>query len=241
MIIYQPFTMCIRPSIMFISRARPRNLSSDNTRLSSSSLLKHLSTSSRNMSAANPPKFPFARPQAWDPPAEYAQLRKDEPISRVELWDGSKPWLVVKHQDVVSVLTDNRLSKVRGYERKRRRGSYATISCSLPFTLSAMTTFYNCKYADTLKQRQRPGFPEMSAGGKEAAKNKPTFVDMDPPQHMQQRSMVDSLFNKDAATKLRPHIQQTVDSLLEKMLREGGNGPVDLVDKFGVPVPSYVS
>jgi fungal nitric oxide reductase len=27
----------------------------------------------------------------------------------------------------------------------------------------------------------------MSAGGKEAAKNKPTFVDMDPPQHMQQR------------------------------------------------------
>jgi hypothetical protein len=27
----------------------------------------------------------------------------------------------------------------------------------------------------------------LSPGGKEAAKNKPTFVDMDPPQHMQQR------------------------------------------------------
>jgi hypothetical protein len=37
------------------------------------------------------------------------------------------------------------------------------------------------------QERSRPGFPEMSAGGKEAAKNKPTFVDMDPPQHMQQR------------------------------------------------------
>jgi len=27
----------------------------------------------------------------------------------------------------------------------------------------------------------------MSAGGKAAAKNKPTFVDMDAPQHMQER------------------------------------------------------
>ena len=27
----------------------------------------------------------------------------------------------------------------------------------------------------------------MSAGGKAAAKNKPTFVDMDAPKHMQQR------------------------------------------------------
>jgi nitric oxide reductase len=53
----------------------------------------------------------------------------------------------VKHKDICSVLTDERLSK----------------------------------------QRQRPGFPELNAGGKEAAKNKPTFVDMDPPQHMQQR------------------------------------------------------
>jgi hypothetical protein len=29
-----------------------------------------------------------------------------------------------------------------------------------------------------LKERSRPGFPELSAGGKAAAKNKPTFVDM---------------------------------------------------------------
>src|SRR4051812_6594702 len=57
------------------------------------------------------PSFPFARPQAWDPPVEYAKLRASEPISRVTLWDGSHPWLVVKHKDVVSVLTDSRLSK----------------------------------------------------------------------------------------------------------------------------------
>ncbi|KAH7383908.1 cytochrome P450 55A3 [Pyrenochaeta sp. MPI-SDFR-AT-0127] len=152
------------------------------------------------MVSANPPQFPFSRPQAWDPPAEYAQLRKSNPISRVKLWDGSNPWLVVKHKDVVSVLTDNRLSK----------------------------------------ERTRPGFPEMSAGGKAAAKNKPTFVDMDPPAHMQQRSMVEPLFSWDAVAKLRPHIQATVDQLLDKMAREGGGKPVDLVDKFALPVPSYI-
>lgn len=37
------------------------------------------------------------------------------------------------------------------------------------------------------QDRKRAGFPELSAGGKEAAKNQPTFVDMDAPQHMQQR------------------------------------------------------
>ena len=33
----------------------------------------------------------------------------------------------------------------------------------------------------------RPGFPELNPGGKEAAKARPTFVDMDPPEHTKQR------------------------------------------------------
>ncbi|KAF2683117.1 cytochrome P450 [Lentithecium fluviatile CBS 122367] len=132
---------------------------------------------------ASPPSFPFARPQAWDPPAEYTKLRATNPISR--------------HKDVVSVLTDDRLSK----------------------------------------ERSRPSFPEMSTGGKEAAKNKPTFVDMDPPQHMRQRSMVEPLFTYEAVAKLRPHIQKTVDTLLDKMIKEGRDQSVELVEKFPLPLP----
>ncbi|KAJ7286351.1 cytochrome P450 55A3 [Mycena rebaudengoi] len=147
------------------------------------------------------PKFPFARPSQLLPAVEYAKLRATAPVSQVELWDGSRPWLVTKYKDICSVLVDDRLSKIR----------------------------------------TRPGFPEMSAGGKAAAKNKATFVDMDPPEHGIQRAMVAPLFTPEAADRLRPHIQQTVNSLLDEMIKNGcSDGPVDLVEKFALPVPSYL-
>ncbi|EEP81477.1 cytochrome P450 55A2 [Uncinocarpus reesii 1704] len=149
---------------------------------------------------ATPPKFPFARPRGAEPPAEFAKLRATNPVSRVELWDGSHPWLVVKYNDVCSVLTDERLSK----------------------------------------QRQRDGFPEMSAGGKAAAKNRPTFVDMDPPDHMRQRGMVTSFFTPEYTESIKPQIQKTVDRYLEEMIKGGCEKPVDLVEKFALPIPSCI-
>ena len=69
-------------------------------------------TERRFASLTAPPKFPFARPSGYEPPLEYAQLRASNPVSQVELWDGSLAWLIVKHKDIQAVLTDERLSKV---------------------------------------------------------------------------------------------------------------------------------
>ncbi|RYO99638.1 hypothetical protein DL766_010110 [Monosporascus sp. MC13-8B] len=91
------------------------------------------------------------------------------------------------------------------------------------------------------KVRTHPGFPELSAGGKQAAKARPTFVDMDPPDHMHQRSMVEPFFTPDHVKKLQPYIQKTVDDLLDALKKKGcANGPVDLVKEFALPVPSYL-
>ncbi|CAI0653034.1 unnamed protein product [Colletotrichum noveboracense] len=90
------------------------------------------------------------------------------------------------------------------------------------------------------KERTRPGFPELSAGGKAAAKNKPTFVDMDPPAHMRQRSMVEPLFVAEHLETMKPYIQRTVDQLLDQMVARGCEEPVDLIENFALPVPSYI-
>ncbi len=55
------------------------------------------------------------------------------------------------------------------------------------------------------------------------------------------RSMVEPLFTREHVDKMRPQIQQTVDSLLDDMLKQEGEQPMDLVDKFSLPVPSFVS
>ncbi|GCB27416.1 cytochrome P450 55A2 [Aspergillus awamori] len=147
------------------------------------------------------PSFPFARPNGDKPPAEFHHLLRRCPVSHVELWDGSHPWMVVKHKDVRDVLTDPRLSKVR----------------------------------------QREGFPEMSPGGKEAAKNRPTFVDMDPPDHTRQRDMVSGFFTDDYVEQLVPFIQETVQRYLGELIEaHKGKKAVDLVKYFALPIPSKV-
>lgn len=53
--------------------------------------------------------------------------------------------------------------------------------------------------------------------------------------------MVEPLFTPEHVEAMRPHIQQTVDSLLDAMIKEARGKPVDIVEKFALPVPSYVS
>lgn len=54
--------------------------------------------------------------------------------------------------------------------------------------------------------------------------------------------MVEPLFVPEHIRKLQPYIQKTVDDLLDAMKTKGcANGPVDLVQEFALPVPSYVS
>ncbi|KAK9803975.1 hypothetical protein WJX72_009541 [[Myrmecia] bisecta] len=90
------------------------------------------------------------------------------------------------------------------------------------------------------KIRTRAGFPELGAGGKAAAAHKPTFVDMDPPEHTTQRAMVDPTFTRAHIEALRPSVQKTVDDCLAGMKASGCSPPVDLVEAFALQVPSQI-
>jgi nitric oxide reductase len=102
----------------------------------------------------------------------------------------------------------------------------------------------------------------MNPGGKAAAKNRPTFVDMDPPNHMRQRywqslitvsdhipsdsdmfsnmSMVSAFFTPEYTDSIKSFIQSTVDNILSDMIEKGCDKPVDLVERFSLPIPSVV-
>jgi cytochrome P450 len=56
--------------------------------------------------------FPFARDPArpLDPPPAYADLRREAPIAKVRIWNGTEPWLVMTHGHCRTVLTDPRFS-----------------------------------------------------------------------------------------------------------------------------------
>ncbi|MFJ9840198.1 cytochrome P450 [Kitasatospora sp. NPDC101155] len=65
------------------------------------------------------PNFPMTRTCPFSPPARYAELRENEPISQAVLKVTGKPaWLVTTHEHVKTVLGDSRVSsnlKLPGY------------------------------------------------------------------------------------------------------------------------------
>lgn len=63
------------------------------------------------MHVEDAPAFPFTAPDPLEPPAEYAKLRRDQPVAQVTLPSGDPAWLVTRYSDVRKVLSDQRFSR----------------------------------------------------------------------------------------------------------------------------------
>ncbi|WP_369362338.1 cytochrome P450 [Streptomyces sp. CG4] len=75
--------------------------------------------------------------------------------------------------------------------------------------------------------------PRSSAGQRDGG-----ILSMDPPDHTRLRSLVAKAFTVRQVEKLRPQIKELTAALLEEM--EAAGPPVDLVDRYALPIPVAV-
>jgi pimeloyl-[acyl-carrier protein] synthase len=64
-----------------------------------------------------------------------------------------------------------------------------------------------------------------------------SMLDRDPPDHTRLRGLVSKAFTPRVVERLRPHIQQIVDGLVD---RAAGAGSMDLIEEFAYPLPVIV-
>ncbi|MFI6213086.1 cytochrome P450 [Nocardia brasiliensis] len=56
-------------------------------------------------------QYPMARGRCpFDPPPELGRRQREEPVSKVRIWDDGEPWLFTRHADVRALLADPRVS-----------------------------------------------------------------------------------------------------------------------------------
>lgn len=85
----------------------------------------------------------YPPPKDWrcplDPPPEYKRLRREAPVKRVRVWDGSTPWLITRYEHAYEALGDPRLSldfSLPGFPHTSP-SSAARLERTLPFAFRA--------------------------------------------------------------------------------------------------------
>jgi cytochrome P450 len=73
------------------------------------------------MTTTEPRTYPFNSAEALDLDPFYARLRKQEPLSRIQLPFGEAAWLATRYEDAKVVLGDPRFSRAMAVDRDEPR------------------------------------------------------------------------------------------------------------------------
>ena len=83
------------------------------------------------MTTAQPRAFPFSEPSQLELNQIFARLRREEPLSRVQLPYGEPAWLATRYEDVKIVLGDPRFSRAAAFRPDEPRAMVLQRSGSL--------------------------------------------------------------------------------------------------------------
>ncbi|GAA0608839.1 cytochrome P450 [Sporichthya brevicatena] len=143
----------------------------------------------------------------------YDVLRTEAPVTFDETL---KAFVVTRYADVIEVLKDT-----------------ATFSSAMASGPSSVTGLAKQLIAD-------PATPErLRAQAERRLKlaESPVLLFTDPPLHKRQRQLVSAAFSPKRIKQLEPEVRRLVDELIDGFI---GDGKVDLVPQFAIPLPMTV-
>src|SRR5256885_2201850 len=106
------------------------------------------------MTAPTPeqPRFPMERESPYDPPPGILRLLREEPVSRVTLWDGHEARVVTRYDDVRTLLTNPDLSA------DVRRPGYPKVSAALAHFTEGLLNHMDSPEHDVYRRMLAPDF-----------------------------------------------------------------------------------
>jgi cytochrome P450 len=144
-----------------------------------------------------------------DPYGLLEKLREEAPVHEVVWAHGAKVWLVTRYDEVRALVNDPRVSK-----DGRRMNELFAVHSGMAFEPD-----------EDEPAEAGVGFDDDLAAH---------MLNSDPPRHTRLRALVGKAFTATRVERLRPHIEQVADRLLDSF---EGRSEVDLMDEFAVRLP----
>ena len=98
------------------------------------------------------PQFPMERESPYDPPPPLLRLLREEPVSRVRLWNGQEPWIVTRYDDVRNLLTNPDVSA------DVRKPGYPKVSAALAHFTEGLLNHMDSPEHDVYRRMLAPDF-----------------------------------------------------------------------------------
>ena len=141
----------------------------------------------------------------------FARLRAEGPVRQVVMPHGARAWLVIRYDDVRTLMTDPRISK----DGHRMAEMFARHSDQTGQEV-------------TSDDQDDPGFDDDLSTH---------MMNTDPPVHTRLRTLVSKAFTAGRMEGLRPAIERIADELLDAM---AGESELDLITAYAAPLPYSV-